>query len=171
MIDTTNSFIAWGIITFVSAVLAFCTYMWLSNVSRFENRKKEIATGMVVCVLAVSSLMFLPVLFSRIDLHSFGEELINQIQFSQFDAEDTGKKLDIAPFVKPFSHFLAATPLKYVKLIVIGVPALFSLIIILFVILIIFKIREPKKIIGTEYNRKHLFEYNSEIVTNLNKKK
>ena len=171
MIDTTNSFIAWGIITFVSAVLAFCTYMWLSNVSRFENRKKEIAIGMIVCFLVISSFMFLPVLFSRIDLHSFGEELFNQIQFAQFNAEDAGKKLDIAPFVKPFSHFLAAAPLKYVKLIVIGVPASFSVLIILFVILIIFKIREPKRIIGTEYNRKHLFEYNSEIVTNLNKRK
>lgn len=171
MIDTTNSFIVWGIITFVFAVLAFCSYMWLSNVSRFENRKKEIATGMIVCFLAVSSLMFLPVLFSRIDLHSFGEEVFNQIQTSELVSENVSKKLDIAPFVKPFSQFLAATPLKYVKLIVIGVPALVSVIIILFVILIIFKIREPKKIIGTEYNRKHLFEYNSEIVTNLNKKK
>ena len=75
MSDTSIKLIVWGVITLVSIVMAFICYRWLSNVARFENRKKEIALGMVVCVLAISSLMFMPVLFSRIDLHQTGREL------------------------------------------------------------------------------------------------
>lgn len=171
MIDTTQYFIIWGIITFVFAVFAVVAYFWLSNVARFENRKKEIALGFTLCAIAVSTLMFLPLLFSRIDLHSFGKNLFDSIQFAEFDAEDIGQKIDIAPFVKPFSHFLAATPLKYIILIVIGVPAIVSALIVMFTVIILFNIREPKKSMKNEYNRKHLFEYNSQIVTDLNKKK
>ena len=88
MSDTSIKLIVWGVITLVSIVMAFICYRWLSNVARFENRKKEIALGMVVCVLAISSLMFMPVLFSRIDLHQTGRELFDQIQFAEMDAED-----------------------------------------------------------------------------------
>ena len=171
MIDTKNCLIAWGIITFVFVLLAFVSYMWLSNVSRFENRKKEIALGFTLCALAVSSLMFLPLLFSRIDLQFFGQNLFESIQAAGSVALENGEKLSLVPFVKPFSHFLSATQLKYIRLIIIGVPVLVSLLIIIFTVIILFKIREPKKSTETEYNRKHLFEYNPQIVTELNKKK
>ena len=173
MIDTNRYFLIWGIITSIIAIVSVVTYFWLSRAARFENRKKEIGCGMFVCVLAVSSLMFLPLLFSRIDLHTIGTELFDaaSIQSAEFEANDAGSKLSIAPFVRPFAHFLAATALKYIKLIVIGIPALVSILIITFTIRIIFLIREPKKVVDGEYNRKHLFEYNPEIVTNLNKTK
>ncbi len=171
MIDTNRYFLIWGIITSTIVIFSILTYFWLSRAARFENRKKEIGCGMFVCVLAVSSLMFLPILFSRIDLNALGKELFDSIQIAEFDAEDTGNKLSIAPFLRPFAHFLAAIALKYLKLIVIGIPTLVSILIITFTIRIIFLIREPKKVIDDEYNRKHLFEYNSEIVTNLNKTK
>ena len=115
--------------------------------------------------------MFLPLLFSRIDLHALGTELFDSIQFAEFEAEDAGNKLNLAPFVRPFVHFLAATKLKYLMLIIIGVPALVSVLIIIFTVRIIFIIREPKLEQKNKSNRKHLFEYNPEIVTNLNKTK
>ena len=141
----------------------------MSNVARFENRKKEIALGMVVCVLAISSLMFMPVLFSRIDLHHIGGDLFDRIQFSEMDAEDNGTKLDIAPFVRPFAHVLAALSYKWIRILIIVVPTIVSLLIIFFVAQIILKIREPKKKEGEEDNRKHLFEYKSEVLSKLNK--
>ena len=168
MIDTTRYFIIWGIITTTIAILSLITYLWLSNAARFENRKKEIGCGMLLCTLAVSSFMFLPLLFSRIDLHALGTELFDSIQF---EAEDAGNKLKLVPFVRPFAHFLAATELKYIMLIIIGVPALVSVLIIIFTVRIIFIIREPKLEQKNKSNRKHLFEYNPEIVTNLNKTK
>ena len=171
MIDTNRYLIIWGIITTTIAILSLITYLWLSNAARFENRKKEIGCGMVLCTLTVGCLMFLPLLFSRIDLNVLGVQLFDSIQFAEFEAEDAGNKLNIAPFVRPFAHFLAATALKYIRLIVIGIPALVSLLIIIFTVRIIFLIREPKKEQKKKDNRKHLFEYNSEIVTNLNKKK
>lgn len=181
MIDTKNSFIIWIVITVIISVLAIGAYKWLSKAPRFENRKKEIAIGFIVCVLAVSSLMFLPILFSRIDLHEFGTNLFDSIQ-SMFPDEvgeiaegvgidETELKPKIVPFVKSFSHFLSAIPLKYVRLVVIGVPTLISSLIIIFAVLILFKIREPKKVLENEYTRKHLFEYNEKIVSDLNKKK
>lgn len=171
MIDTTRYFIIWGIITTTIAILSLITYLWLSNAARFENRKKEIGCGMLLCTLAVSSFMFLPLLFSRIDLHALGTELFDSIQFAEFEAEDAGNKLKLVPFVRPFAHFLAATELKYIMLIIIGVPALVSVLIIIFTVRIIFIIREPKLEQKNKSNRKHLFEYNPEIVTNLNKTK
>lgn len=171
MIDTNRYFIIWGILSTAIAILSIATYLWLSNVARFENRKKEIGCGMVLCTLAVSGLMFLPILFSRVDLNAIGKELFDSIQFAEFDAEDTGRKLNLAPFIRPFAHFLAVTELKYIMLIVIGVPFLVSLLIIVFTLRIIFLIREPKIEQEKKSNRKHLFEYNSEIVTNLNKTK
>ena len=169
MSDTSVKFIVWGVITLVSVVIAFFCYRWLSNVARFENRKKEIALGMAVCVLTISSLMFMPVLFSRIDLHQIGEELFEQIQFAEMDAEDNGSKLDIVPFVRPFSHVLAALSYKLTRILIIVIPSIVSLLLILFVVQIILKIREPKKKEGEGDNRKHLFEYNSEVVSKLNK--
>lgn len=169
MSDTSIKLIVWGAITLVSIVIAFICYRWLSNVARFENRKKEIALGMVVCVLAISSLMFMPVLFSRIDLHQTGRELFDQIQFAEMDAEDNGSKLDIAPFVRPFAHVLAALSYKWISILIIVIPSIISLLIILFVAQIILKIREPKKNEGEEDNRKHLFEYKSEVLAKLNK--
>lgn len=169
MSDTSFKLIIWGIITLVFIIIAFICYKWLSNVSRFENRKKEIALGMLAGVLAVSSLMFLPVLFSRIDLHQVGIELFDQIQFAEADAQDSGSKLTMAPFIKAFAHMLAALSYKWISFIVIVVPAIASFLIILFIALIILKIREPKKKEGEEENRKHLFEYNSEIISKLNK--
>ena len=169
MTDTSVKLIVWGVITLVSIIIAFICYRWLSNVARFENRKKEIALGMVVCVLAISSLMFMPVLFSRIDLHHIGEDLFDRIQFSEMDAEDNGTKLDIAPFVRPFAHVLAALSYKWIRILIIVVPSIVSLLIIFFVAQIILKIREPKKKEGEEDNRKHLFEYKSEVLSKLNK--
>ena len=169
MTDTSVKLIVWGVITLVSIIIAFICYRWLSNVARFENRKKEIALGMVVCVLAISSLMFMPVLFSRIDLHHIGGDLFDRIQFSEMDAEDNGTKLDIAPFVRPFAHVLAALSYKWIRILIIVVPTIVSLLIIFFVAQIILKIREPKKKEGEEDNRKHLFEYKSEVLSKLNK--
>lgn len=169
MTDTSVKLIVWGVITLVSIIIAFICYRWLSNVARFENRKKEIALGMVVCVLAISSLMFMPILFSRIDLHSIGGDLFDQIQFAEIDAEDQGAKLDIAPFVIPFAHVLAVLSYKWIRILIIVVPSIVSLLIIFFVAQIILKIREPKKKEGEEDNRKHLFEYKSEVLSKLNK--
>lgn len=169
MSDTEVKFIVWGAITLVAVVAAFLCYRWISGVARFENRKKEIAVGMIVCVLAVSSFMFLPVLFSRIDLHQSGTELFDKIQFAEMDAEDNGSKIELPPFIRPFSHVLALIPYKYIRVFTILIPAVATLLVILFVVLIILKIREPKKKEGEDYKRKHLFEYKSEILTKLNK--
>ncbi|WP_022930865.1 hypothetical protein [Treponema bryantii] len=171
MLDTTRYLIIWGIISVTVAILSLASYLWLSNVARFENRKKEIGCGMILCTLAVSSLMFLPLLFSRIDLNVLGKELFDSIQFAEFEAEDAGNKLKLVPFIRPFAHFLAATKLKYLMLIIIGAPALVSVLIMIFTIRIIFLIREPKLENENTSNRKHLFEYNPEIVTDLNKSK
>ena len=169
MDDTTFKLIVWGAITLVAIIIAFICYRWLSNVARFENRKKEIAMGMGVCVLTLSSMMFLPVLFSRIDLHTLGTELFDQIQFAEMDAEDNGMKLSIAPFIRPFSHVLVALSMKWISILVIVIPTVVSLLIILFVALVILKIREPKKKEGEEDNRKHRFEYKAGILSKLNK--
>lgn len=171
MIDTNRYFLIWGIITSTVAILAIITYFWLSRAARFENRKKEIGCGMVLCTLTVGCVMFLPLIFSRIDLNALGVELFDSIQFAEFEAEDAGNKLSIAPFVRPFAHFLAAISLKYIRLIIIGIPALVSLLVIIFTVRIIFLIREPKTEQEEKDNRKHLFEYNPEIVTNINKTK
>lgn len=172
MIDTEQilrSFGIWGIISLLIAVLGIVVYLWLSRVARFENRKKEIALGMIVCVLAVASFMFLPILFSGIDLNALGKELFDSIQLAEFDAEDAGEKLKMIPFARLFAHFLAA--MQYAKVIIIGAAAFFSLLIFIFVGLIIHEIREPKIEHKNPYTRKHLFEYNSEIVAEVNRKK
>lgn len=160
--------IIWGVITLVSIILAFICYKWLTNVARFENRKKEIALGMLTCVLAISSFMFLPVLFSGTDLHKMGSELFDQIQFAEFGAEDSGVKLAFPPFLRKFSHVLALGNQKSISVLLITIPIVASLVVIIFVLLTILKIREAKKKECEEYNRKHLFEYNSQILTKLN---
>lgn len=170
MTDIAKCFIAWGVIVFIASALSFCAYRWLSQAARFENRKKEIAAGFCVCALAVASLMFLPIFFSGVDLNSLGTQLFDSIQSVEFDTQDASKMLKLAPFVRPFAHLLAVA-LKYIRLIIIGVSAVFSAVIVSFIVAILFKIREPKNRQKTEYNRKHLFEYSSEIVTSLNKKK
>ena len=85
------------------------------------------------------------------------------------DAEDNGMKLSIAPFIRPFSHVLAALSMKWISILIIVIPTVVSLLIILFVALVILKIREPKKKEGEEDNRKHLFEYKAGILSKLNK--
>lgn len=169
MTDTSLKILIWSIITLIACVIAFICYRWLSNVSRFENRKKEISIGMLTCILAISSLMFLPVLFSRIDLHQSGIELSEQIQFTELETAETGSKLSLPPFIKPFANVLALLPHNWIFLLVYVVPSIASLLIVFFIAQIILKIREPKKKDGEEDNRKHLFEYNSEILTKLNK--
>ncbi len=169
MSDTGVKFIVWGGITLVAAIVAFLCYRWISGVARFESRKKEVAAGMIVCVLAVSTFMFLPVLFSRIDLHQAGTDLFDKIQFAEMNAGETGIEIELPPFTRPFSHVLSLIPYKYIFIFTILIPSLASLLVILFVVLIILKIREPKKKEGEDYRRKHLFEYKSEILTKLNK--
>jgi len=172
MIDTeqiVRSIVIWGIISLLIAVLGIVVYLWLSKAARFENRKKEITLGMIVCVLAVASFLVLPILFSGIDLNALGKELFDSIQLAEFDAEDAGEKLKMIPFARLFAHFLAA--MQYAKVIIIGAAAFFSLLIFVFVGLIIREIREPKIEHKNPYTRKHLFEYNSEIVAEVNRKK
>lgn len=164
-----QSFVIWGIILFSMAILGIAVYLWLSRVARFEKRKNEIALGMIVCVLAVASFMFLPILFSGIDLNTLGKELFDSIQLAEFDAEDAGEKLKIIPFARAFAHFLAAV--QYAKVIIIGTTAFLTLLIFVFVGLIICEIREPKIEHKNPYIRKHLFEYNGEIVAEVNRKK
>lgn len=171
MIDTTRYLIIWGIITITFVILSLTTYLWLSKAPRFESRKKEIGRGMILCTLSVSCLMFLPLLFSRVDLSIIGKEFVDSIQFTDVEANAAGNKLSLVPFLRLFAHFLAATPLKYIRLIIIGVPALVSVLIIFFTLRIIFLIRESKPQHESKSNRKRLFEYNPEIVTNLNKTK
>ena len=171
MIDTTTSFIAWGIITFVFAILASCVYMWLSNVSRFENRRKEIALGMIVCIFVISSFFFLPVLFSRINLNEICSNIHDAIEAKSAEVLGTNKKLSLPPFINSFSKIMKDIPQKWILVILWGIPSLCSVLIVSFVIRILFLLRESKTIIENEYTRKHLFEYNETIVTNLNKKK
>lgn len=169
MTDIARCFVIWGIIVFFIAVLSFCAYMWLSRVARFENRKKEIATGFCACALTVASLMFLPIFFSEVDLNTLGTHLFDSTQSLTSDEQNTSELL--VPFIGLLIRFLVVLPLKYIRLIIIGVPAVVSVVIIGLIVTILFKIREPKNKQKNEYNRKHLFEYNGEIVTNLNKKK
>ena len=169
MTDTSLKFLIWGIITIITCVIAFICYRWLSNVSRFEKRKKEIAIGMLTCIFAISSFMFLPVLFSRINLHQTGIELSEQIQFSELETAEAGTKLSLPPFIKPFAAELALLTYKWIFLLVYVIPAIASLLIVFFIAQIILKIREPKKKDGEEDNRKNLFQYNSDILTKLNK--
>lgn len=169
MVDISRCFVIWGVIVFFAAVISFCAYRWLSRVARFENRKKEIATGFCVCVLTVASLLFLPIFFSEVDLNSLGTQLPDSMESLTSDEQNLGKLL--VPFIGLFARFLVALPLKYLKLIIIGVPTVVAIVIIGFIVAILFKIREPKNKQKNEYNRKHLFEYNNEIVTNLNRKK
>ena len=169
MTNIARCFVIWGVVVFFVVVLSFCAYRWLSRVARFENRKKEIATGFCVCVLTVASLLFLPIFFSEIDLNSLGTQLFDSIETLPPD-EQTAGKLPV-PFIRLFAHFLAVLPLKYIRLIIIGASAVISAVIIGLIVTILFKIREPKNRQKNEYDRKHLFEYNSEIVTNLNRKK
>lgn len=169
MVDIARCFIIWGVIVFFITILSFCAYRWLSRVARFENRKKEIAMGFCVCALTMASLLFLPIFFSEVDLNSLGTQLSDSIQVAVPDEQNTGTLL--LPFIELFARFLVALPLKYIRVIIIGVPTLISIVIIGLIVAILFKIREPKNRQKNEYNRKYLFEYNSEIVTNLNRKK
>ena len=169
MTNIARCFVVWGVVVFIVAVLAFCAYLWLSRVARFEGRKKEIATGFIVCALAVANLMFLPIFFAGIDLNALGIQLADSIQFAGPGAEYIGGTA--VPFVEPFTRFLSSVSPRYAKIVVIGVPAFASAVTVGLAIAIILKLREPKKRQKTEYSRKHLFKYNGEIVSSLNKKK
>ena len=168
MSDVTNKLIVWGVIVVISIIIAFICYRWISNVSGFGNRKKEIAMGMIVCVLVVSSFMFMPVLFSCIDLQQIGEELIDLMQPVQLDVGESNPSQNIAPFISLFACVLAAFSPKWISILIIVIPVVLSLLVILFVFLILLKRREQKKKSVEEYNRKHLFEYKSEILSKLN---
>lgn len=166
------SFYIWGTVTLVSAIIAFLCYRWLSNVARFENRKKEIGIGMVVCVLTISSLMFLPILFYNTNLKETCNDFSSQFQIEEVISEGNITKENIfkIPFVLLFSSVLSMIDMRIIKFLLIFIPLLFSLVIILLVILILMKLRDPRKKEGSEYNRKHLFEYKEEILTKLNSK-
>lgn len=167
MFDTTRYFIIWGIITLVSIILAICVYFWISRVSRFENRKKEIMLGLVASVLAISSFMFLPILFSRINLQDVAKNIFESLPLS----ENGEVRELLIPFINGFSNVLLKTPLKYITMIVIGGSIIATFVVVFFIFKILFLIREPEKKLDNKYTRKKLFEYNKEIVTELNKKK
>ena len=99
----------------------------------------------------------------------FCENLLEQIQFTELDTQGSSVKLDIAPFLEPFSKVLTNIPSKWINILIIVIPCIISFFIVLFVAHIILNIREPKKKEGEEDNRKHLFEYKSEILSKLNK--
>ncbi len=167
MFDTTRYFIIWGIITLVSIILGVCVYFWLSRAPRFENRKKEIMLGLVASVLAISSFMFLPILFSRINLQDVGKKILESLPLSE-----NGEVQELLiPFINGFSNVLLKTPLKYITMIVIGGSIIATFVVVFFIFRILFLIREPKLKPASDYTRKNLFEYNEEVVTELNKKK
>lgn len=167
MFDTTRYFIIWGIITLVSIILGVCVYFWLSRAFGFENRKKEIMLGLVASVLAISSFMFLPILFSRINLQDVGKKILESLSLSE-----NGEVQELLiPFINGFSNVLLKTPLKYITMIVIGGSIIATFVVVFFIFRILFLIREPKLKPASDYTRKNLFEYNEEVVTELNKKK
>ena len=158
MDETIHCIIIWAVITIITGLIAVGVYIWLSRAARFENRKKEIAMGLVVCVLAVAGTMFLPVLFSKMDLRMLGKHVIGALNESENNA--------CPMFLKPFSYFLAKKSGN-----IIAISFLISTSIITFTALIISRIREPKKNAVIDYDRTRLFDYDESIVENLNKKK
>ena len=171
MIDTTESFIVWGIVTFLTTMLAICCFFWLSKISRFENRKKEIALGMIVCVFAVSSFFFLPVLFSKVNLGEIASNIREISSQKIADSAENGEKLFLPPFIEEFAKIVSALPKILISVILWGLSSLVSFLAIAFIMRILFLIREPKTENENEYKRKKLFEYNEKILINLNKKK
>ncbi len=173
MTEVEFSFVVWGIITVISIVLGFLFHFYFTKynngVGGFENRKKEIAIGMVVCVLAISSFMFIPVLFSQLHLKDACSSLWDSISFAESDAKDNGQKLDLVPFIKSFAHVITAMALKLFKFLYWFIPALCSCLVVFFVIKILFTIREPEDKSKKEYKRKHIFEYDENILDEINK--
>ena len=51
----------WGIVVLALSALGYVFYRYLSSVSRYENRKKEIALGTACLVFTFASFLFLPV--------------------------------------------------------------------------------------------------------------
>lgn len=173
MTEVEFSLIIWGIITVISVVLGFLFHFYFtkynSGVGGFENRKKEIAIGMVVCVLAISSFMFIPVLFSQLHLKDACASLWNSISFAIADAEDNGQKLNLAPFIKSFAYIVAAMAFKLFNFLYWFIPAFCSVLVVSFVIKILFTIREPEDKSKAKYKRKHIFEYHENIIEEINK--
>lgn len=152
-----------GIIALCASILGFLVYRWLSRASRFENRKKEIAFGVVSCVILASSLFVLPVMLSRSsDLQNFCRN------FSENVLSENGKVLE---FVRFWANFLLIKSRKIINLVLFGIPTVIFTAVCVMTGMIFANIREPKKIADKEYNRNHLFEYNGDILENLNKKK
>ncbi len=173
MTEVEFSLIIWGIITVISVILAFLFHYYFTKynngVGGFENRKKEIAVGMVVCVLAISSFMFIPVLFSQLHLKDACASLWDSISFAEAEAEDNGQKLNLAPFIKSFAYIVTAMALKLFKFLYWFVPAICSALVVFFVIKILFTIREPEDKSKEKYKRKHIFEYHENIIEEINK--
>ena len=168
MTNTSLMLVIWGIITIASLGGAFLGYRLLSNPIKFENRKREIAAGMVVCAWAVSAFLFLPVLFSGIDLHQIGVDLFDQIQFAEMNAEEVGEKLSLPPFVKFFAKGVALFSADNLGALILIVSSITVLMIGLLVVLIILKIPEQENTNSTPEGRKHLFEYKEDVLKKVN---
>lgn len=173
MTEVEFNFIIWGIITIISTILGFLFYYYFtkynSGVGGFENRKKEISIGMFVCVLAISSFMFIPVLFSQLQLKDACASLWDSINFAEVDAQDNNQKLTLAPFIKSFVYVISAMTLKLFNFLYWFIPAFCSCLVVFFVIKILFKIREPEDKSQKQYKRKHIFEYHENIIEEINK--
>lgn len=77
-----------------------------------------------------------------------------------------------ATFAPVLFSFVNILPLQngLITFVLFGLPAIFSLALVVCVCLIILKIREEKKEEKTEYKRKHIFEYKADVLTQSNKK-
>lgn len=166
-----SSLIVWGIITLAAALLAFGGYRLISNAARFESRKKEVAFGFASCALAVSAAFFLPVVLSKINLQLFGINLDYAIQYAKLNALKGLSKFAVPDFVGIAARFLASKSMFLIRLALFGIPTVLSVLAVSLIIKMIFSVREPKAQTDKEYNRNHLFEYNNEILENLNQKK
>lgn len=165
--------IIWGIITVISICLGFFFHFYFTKYNKgvggFENRKKEIAVGMFVAVLAISSFMFLPVLFSQLHLKEVCETLKESIIYTQAEALENGQKIKFAPFIKPFALVVSALPIKIYIFLYWFIPIFCSILVVYFVIKILFIVREPEDKTGKKYKRKHIFEHDDNIINEINK--
>lgn len=173
MTEVEFSLLVWAIITIVSLILAILFYYYFTKynngVGGFENRKTEIAVAMVVCVSAISSFMFIPVLFSQLNLKEACLNLWDSINFAESDAMDNGQKLSIAPFIRTFAFAIAAMAKKLFSFLYWFIPSFCSCLIVVLVINILFTVREPEDKSKEKYKRKHIFEYHEEIIDEINK--
>lgn len=173
MTEVEFSLIIWGIITVISVILGFLIYYYFTKYNKgvggFEKRKKEIAVGMCVCVLAISSFMFIPVLFSQFPLKDACASLWDLISFEEAEAKDNGQTLNLVPFIKSFSYIVTPMDIKLFKFLYWFLPAICSSLVVYLVIKILFTIREPQDESKPKYKRKHIFEYHENIIEEINK--